>query len=862
MVSKLWQLSLKMLLVKKGRMLFSILAIALGVGQLCSMFQLHIMFNQDLHQRLENEYGSADIRISSPPPTSENEWSGLDTDILEKVNSVDQIQSVGKALEGKMAGRILYENQSAVIDDTAFHYVGVDNEKVTKEYYKFKQDLSDHEVALSESLAAQWNVAVSDSIEIDLLDGNSVIWRVAEVVQPTQNKGESSENWIFFHLASLQEMMGLPETMNPILIELKPKANIPFIGDDLKRELPREVRVDALNGLVEEEEQYAFFRVYGYILSIIAFIASVLLVYNLMQTTYRERLKELAVIRAVGGSTRQLMKMVIYEWALIGAVGSFLGFILAWGFSGHGIIWVSRLLHLNLVTEAHSSGGIGMAVTAFVSWLAILLASLGAVRKVIDTDPVQSFRESMDSTDEGSGKAVWWVIFTIAGLLLWLVNYLIPEDTSSIPLINMKALSSMLGGLFLCMALLSRTVWVGMAFLRFITLLPDWVASRSLKLSAQRLMVEKSQLSTVILMALVIMVCVPVATVFLSTGRSASVDKAEYLNADFFVNAQQEFYLTSAPEMPWYLKREIEELEGVENVLPLPVTQFAKMNGNNNLDGSTDAEQALLHYVVTDLRSLVEWHLASLPDNALEDVGVLPKKVADELGIEMGDMVSIIVDDQPTSVVIVDITDKMDALPQHANALFIDESHPAVQPLSLWEMYVEVKDGYEEQMKQDLNLLQREYPEMRWGHITEAISSIDTLRQQILMLLLGVTVIIIICGTGGVMNAINAGIHARRRDYAVLRSVFLTPFQMMKMVAWQGVVLAILSIMMGSASATILLFSVYNMDSYFRIIFTYIPLGGVGILYLVIFILTMMATLPMAGKIARMKIMDVFKTSG
>ncbi|GIN74525.1 hypothetical protein J14TS2_50000 [Bacillus sp. J14TS2] len=851
-----------MILVNKGRTLSSILAIALGVGLLCSMFQLHIMFNQDIDQRLENEYGSADIRISSPPPTSENEWSGLDTDILEKVNSFDQIQSVGKALEGKMAGRILYENQSAVIDDTTFHYVGVDNEKVTKEYYKFKQDLSDYEVALSESLAAQWNVAVSDSIEIDLLDGNSVVWKVVEVLQPAKNKEESSENWIFFHLSSLQEVLGLPETMNPILIKMKPKANIPFIGDDLIRELPTEVRVEALNGMEEEEKQYAFFRIYGYILSIIAFLASVILVYSMMQTTYQQRLKELAVIRAVGGSTEQLLKIVIYEWALIAALGSFLGFILTWGFSGHGIIWVSRLLHLDLATEADSAGGIGMAVTAFVSWLVILLASLGVVRKVIDTDPVQSFRESMDSTDEGSGKAVWWVIFASAGLLLWLVNFLIPEDTPSIPLINMKALSSMLGGLLLCIALLSRTVWLGMAFLRFITLLPDWMASRSLKLSAQRIMVEKSQLSTVILMALVIMVCVPVATVFLSTGRSASVDKAENLNADFFVKAQQGFFVTSAPEMPWYLKDEMEELEGVEKVLPLPVTEFAKMNENTNLDGSISEEQDSLSYVVTDLSTLTEWHLASLPDDALQDAGVLSKKFADELGIERGDTVSIIIDDQPTSVVITDITDKLEVLPQHRSSLFIDESHPAVQPANLWEMYIKVKDGDEDQVMQSHNLLQREYPEMRWGHLTEAISSIDTSRQQILMLLLGVTGIIMICGTGGVLNAINGGIHARRREYAVLRSIFLTPFQMIKMIAWQGVILAILSILMGSATATILLFSVYNLASYFRVIFAHIPLGGVGILYLVIFILTVLATLPMAGKIASMKIMDVFKTTG
>src|SRR5690625_2335811 len=110
-MSKLWQLSLNMLFVKKGRTFFSILAIALGVGLLCSMIQINVLFNQDLQERLEDKYGSADIRISSPTPTNGHEWSGLDAIVLEKINDNDDIQAMGRALEGKILNKISYENQ-------------------------------------------------------------------------------------------------------------------------------------------------------------------------------------------------------------------------------------------------------------------------------------------------------------------------------------------------------------------------------------------------------------------------------------------------------------------------------------------------------------------------------------------------------------------------------------------------------------------------------------------------------------------------------------------------------------------------------------------------------------------------------
>src|SRR5699024_9195709 len=109
-----------------------------------------------------------------------------------------------------------------------------------------------------------------------------------------------------------------------------------------------------------------------------------------MQTTYRERLQELAVIRTVGGSPKQLMNMVIYEWAFIGAVGSFLGFVFAQSFSNLGITWMAtNFFNLEIFVENTPRGILAMLVIALLTFFAILLASLGIVWKVAGTEPVQ-----------------------------------------------------------------------------------------------------------------------------------------------------------------------------------------------------------------------------------------------------------------------------------------------------------------------------------------------------------------------------------------------------------------------------------------------------------------------------------------
>ncbi|MCJ7841924.1 ABC transporter permease [Lederbergia sp. NSJ-179] len=594
---------------------------------------------------------------------------------------------------------------------------------------------------------------------------------------------------------------------------------------------------------------------FGYIISVIAFIASMILVYGMMQTTYRERLKELAVIRAVGGSPEQLMKMVIYEWAIIGAIGSLVGFVFAWLLSGQGVVWASRLLDLELIVEERSrSGGIGMGIIAFGAWMVVLLASLGIVRKVRYTEPVQSFRESLDREVAHSGKSIWWIISAVIGLLFWMASFFLSD--TRITEMDIKVLFSMIGGLLLIIALLSRAVWLSVTLLRWVTLLPERVTSRLFRLSAQRLMVERAQLFPVILMALVIMVYIPVTTLFQSMNRPEAASHAERLQADFLISAEQEN--SFSPGMPWYLKHETEEVEGVEKVLPLPSSRAARLNDHDTQATST-GEDHLISYGVTDLQALAEWDLVSLPDDLVENAGVLPQDMANELGIQIGDSLPLIVDDQSTSVTIVEIIDEMDLF--QLNKLLITESHPDIQLGNLNQILVEMKDGYDEQMRQQLQLLQREYPEMVWIQTTDSLRTFDTTRQQSQAMLQGITVIIIVAGIGGVLNALNAGIHARRREYAVLRSIYLTPMQMMKLIAWQGGILAVLSLFIGTITATILLFSIYNSSSGFHGIFDHIPLGNVGVLYLILIGLSVLSTIPTAGKITRMHIMDVFKTA-
>ncbi len=201
-------------------------------------------------------------------------------------------------------------------------------------------------------------------------------------------------------------------------------------------------------------------------------------------------------------------------------------------------------------------------------------------------------------------------------------------------------------------------------------------------------------------------------------------------------------------------------------------------------------------------------------------------------------------------------------LPLHrqASLMLIDESHPFYEPADFSQIVFDVKEGYYEQIKQLMIQLQREYPEIRWQSREAELESNRTQVQRWTALLQAITAVMIILSIIGLMNGISAGIHARRREYAVLRSIHLTPAQSMKLVLWQSGILTLIALAMGACTVGLLFMAIYNMGSNFTYIFDYIPLSQYGLLCLILLLLSLLAALPMGLKLAKMRIMELFRS--
>jgi putative ABC transport system permease protein len=145
-------------------------------------------------------------------------------------------------------------------------------------------------------------------------------------------------------------------------------------------------QVDLLNSAL------GFFETFLTVFAVIAVVVGMVIVTNTFTVSLAQRTEELALLRLVGTTRRQLLTQVVLEAALLGAVGTALGVVL--GIGGVNVLgWFLDLLGLSIERSnelAPSAIAIGVAVGLGVT----IAASVWPARKATAVAPIEALRSA------------------------------------------------------------------------------------------------------------------------------------------------------------------------------------------------------------------------------------------------------------------------------------------------------------------------------------------------------------------------------------------------------------------------------------------------------------------------------------
>jgi putative ABC transport system permease protein len=616
--------------------------------------------------------------------------------------------------------------------------------------------------------------------------------RVVGIATFGDQDGFGQATYVAFSTAGAKAHIPMPAgTVSDVLVRGRPGVSQEELRDGIARALPPGVGVVTGEQLTEERLDdisssfLTFLRGFLVAFAGVALLAAAFTIHNTFQVTVTQRTRELALLRAVGASRRQVATGVLVESAVIGAVSSLAGLA----------VGVGVALGLKAVFDAFGfalpDGGLAITPTSLLigfaaGTVATLVAALAPARAALRVPPVAALRDA--ATEPASlGR-----IRVAAGSLLAMAGAAVAVPAvrgDGSALVVAAGGAGLLLGVLLLAPLAVRPVTAATgAPLTALTGVSGEVAVRNTRRNPRRAS------ATAIALAIGVTVVTALTVTIASARALTSSNAADTLTADLTVTGPGFGPDVLGPD----LERRAAQLPGVAGTVG--VSRGDVGIGVGARDGSI-AVSAADPAVIGDVLRLGAV-AGSLSELGADGVAV-QRETADDRGWRLGRAVDLTFGDGKTTRV------RVAALLERTELL-----SDVIVPDQLWRqhtpqlarqaVYVRLSpDADAAAVRAALVPLAGEYGgevQDRAGYAAASTSGYDLVLNLIYVMLALAIVIALL----GIATTVSLAVHERRRELGLLRAVGQTRRQARAMVRVEAVLLAAFGTVVGLALGVIL----------------------------------------------------------
>jgi putative ABC transport system permease protein len=243
---------------------------------------------------------------------------------------------------------------------------------------------SSNRVFVSAQIAAKQNLKVGGTLR--LLVGDQLLdFVVAGVLPKSRGTVPVPANLLVTDIAALQQLIEEPGriTQVDLLVPQGPgrigqiaAARAALEAAAMGRWILRDPMVEIGSG----ERMTASFRTNLTVLSLIALLVGVYLVTQALDAAVVRRRHEIAILRSLGLTVRELRRLWLFEIIALGLAGSVFGILLGWGLAQITVVAVARTVNALYQTSSATAAGLttldaalglalGLGFSLFAGWL-------------------------------------------------------------------------------------------------------------------------------------------------------------------------------------------------------------------------------------------------------------------------------------------------------------------------------------------------------------------------------------------------------------------------------------------------------------------------------------------------------------
>ncbi|HEV7863234.1 MAG TPA: ABC transporter permease [Acidimicrobiia bacterium] len=776
---------IKGLLAHKLRLALTALSVVLGVGFVAGTFVLTDTLAHTFDTLFAEVNGKTDAQIRStqklsPQDPAEPDRGPVPATLLEAVRKVNGVAEAG----GYVAGRApIVGKDGKLVGGQAPSFGASASNLGTLSPFSIKAGRAPKgpdEAVIDAGTAKKEHFAVGDRVNVqasitgtykivgivgfgsaDNLAGASfVLWDTPTAQRVLHREGE-------FDVISVKATDGLSQ--NQLVDRLRPvlPASLEAVTSDLA----------AAQQANDVKQSLSFFSTFLLAFAAVSLFVGSFIIYNTFTIIVAQRLREMALLRALGASRKQVTRSVLTEGIIVGLFASIIGV-------GFGVLVAAGLrallgaVGMDLPSTALVVKPRTIYVPVILGVVITTLSSWGPARKASKVPPVAAIRGA-DSIPEGRGLRRRLIS---GGLVLALGIAALAGGLyggAGLALVGVGALV-FYGGVAMLSPLvagpLARVIGAPAARLS--------LPGRLGRLNAMRNPRRTSSTAAALMIGLGLVSFVTILAASLKTSFAATLDRS--VKADYIVQGpnggQQKFSREVALKMAQ--KRELQ------------IVSPMRFSGEFKLDGVTKRDDAVDPYTFADIMDidirkgkLFDFVPGTMlvSDRVAEDkgwqVGQRVKLSFPRTGDQMMEIVAVYHDDALFSSGYIITLDDFGAnagddndslvLAKRAKGVTDEAARAAVEPILVDYPSVELQD-------------QAAYKKQVAGQIDKLLVFV------IVLLLLAVVIALI-----GIVNTLALSIFERTRELGLLRAVGMGRRQMKRMIRWESIIITLLGAVLG-----------------------------------------------------------------
>lgn len=818
-----------------GRYLATLIAIVTGVGFFAATGFISDRVISSLEGDVDRQYGNVDVAVTATDERAgQDVSSGAGAQLKISGRTAERIRGVDGATgsAGVLTGTVGFVGPNGKPSDTATGRLWItDDELNPLEVTEGRGPARAGEIAVDQGLADDRSLAVGDRVRLATLGGAEQativgITAFGENDAPDQNGTVSvpeatAFDWLNAGQVEYEELyLRGSKSQDELTAEVTPLVPTGF---------------EAQTGADFLDEQRDQFGAIGRALknalqgfALLALFVGGFVIYNTFSVIVAQRLRELAVMAAIGATPKQIKRSLRYEGILIGLIGSALGVV-----AGVVLTFVLSAVLTAVGVELPGSGLTvtptvvvqGIVLGTLITWLSVSLPARRAAR----TEPMEALRSAAADTNALSRRR------GIIGAVLGVLGLLGLVAGGSAPVIALGALALfaavIVGGPFLA---------VGGAALARPVLSRFGLEGRLAVDNTARNPTRTATTANALVIGVFLVTLVTTAGTSVKDFAVGEINKIE--SADYIV-------VSDGGSIDDTLVASFEKVDGVSAVTPFRREAVTIDGARTSLSsGDLQAIEAISS-VETSEGSLDDLRAGTIavpeePDGSAPDVGstvTVRDNAGDTARLKVAAVLTSTIDSALTGALVEQST--FDDL--------VGDVAPTVA-------FIDVESGAQSDTKDALEDQTAARPDIQIteGNVTGKL--IGSIFDFVINAVNGLLLMSVLVALIGIVNTLSLSILERRRELGLLRVVGMTDARVQRMVRLESVVIAglgtVVGLLLGLVLAWGVIFSVDRLSEA-NIAFS-IPVAQLLLVLAAGLVLGLLASLIPARRSTRLDVLD------